>query len=226
MVEVPAGAFVMGESNADASERPPHRVEIKRAFALGQTEVTVAQWRVCVDGGGCPPISEMQNANEAIPMHNVDWGDAQAYVKWLSGKTGKPYRLPSEAEWEYAARGGTSFRYWWGQEMAPVRASCKDCGGAAGKSSPPSVGSFPANPFGLFDMNGGVSEWVADCWNATYDGAPTDGSARTKGNCSRRVLRGGSWLDEHKYITATCRVFYDYDVRYPANGFRVALDLN
>ena len=159
-------------------------------------------------------------------MHNVDWGDAQTYVKWLSGKTGKPYRLPSEAEWEYAARGGTSFRYWWGQEMVPVRASCKDCGGTVGKSSPPSVGTFPANPFGLFDMNGGVSEWVADCWNATYDGAPNDGSARTKGNCSRRVLRGGSWLDEHKYITATCRVFYDYDVRYPANGFRVALDLN
>jgi formylglycine-generating enzyme required for sulfatase activity len=150
---------------------------------------------------------------------------ARTFCKWLSAKTGRYYRLPTEAEWEYAARAGTKSRYWWGDKISAEYASCRDCGGEYSKLTPPSSAALKANPFGLVSMSGGVSEWVMDCWNSNYEGAATDGSARTDGNCSRRVLRGGSWRDEDKHITSSARGFYDHDVRYLYNGFRVALDV-
>lgn len=224
MVALPGGEFIMGSDKGDASERPPHRVNIK-PFALAKFEVTVAQWRACVEAAGCEAISQMNTADDTIPMLNVSWDDAVAYAKWLSEKSGKTYRLPSEAEWEYAARGGTKTPYWWGDKVSAEFASCKDCGGEYSKLTPPSSVSLKANPFGLVSMNGGISEWVLDCWNASYEGAAGDGSARTDGTCGRRVLRGGSWRDDHKHITVSSRGFYDHDVRYLYNGFRVALEI-
>ncbi|HEY7687268.1 MAG TPA: SUMF1/EgtB/PvdO family nonheme iron enzyme [Dongiaceae bacterium] len=223
MVALPAGEFIMGNAEGDGSERPPHRVEIK-PFAMGKFEVTVAQWRACVEAAGCESISQMNSADDTIPMLNVSWDDASAYVKWLADKSGKKYRLPTEAEWEYAARAGTKTPYWWGDKLSPEYASCRDCGGEYAKLTPPSAATLMANPFGLVSMGGGISEWVMDCWRSNYEGAATDGSAWTEGNCSRRVLRGGSWRDDHKHITASARAFYDHDVRYLYNGFRVALD--
>ena len=224
MVALPAGEFVMGSDKGDASERPRHRANIG-AFAMGKYEVTVAQWRACVEAAGCEAISQMNTADATLPMLNVSWDDAAAFAKWLSEKTSKKYRLPSESEWEYAARAGTETPYWWGDKVSAEYASCRDCGGEYSKLTPPSAMTLKANPFGLVGMNGGVSEWVIDCWHANYEGAPGDGSARNGENCGRRVLRGGSWRDDHKHITAFGRGFYDHDVRYLYNGFRVALDI-
>jgi formylglycine-generating enzyme required for sulfatase activity len=224
MVALPAGEFVMGNDKGDGSERPPHRVAVE-AFAMGKFEVTVAQWRACVEAAGCESISQMNTADDTIPMLNVSWDDAAQYAKWLGDKTGKKYRLPTEAEWEYAARAGTKTPFWWGDKVSPEYASCRDCGGEYSKLTPPSSVGQKANAFGLVSTSGGVSEWVIDCWHTSYEGAPDDASARTDGNCSRRVLRGGSWRDEEKHITSSARAFYDHDVRYLYNGFRVALDV-
>ncbi|HYG90231.1 MAG TPA: SUMF1/EgtB/PvdO family nonheme iron enzyme [Azospirillum sp.] len=225
LVRIPAGTFMMGSDKGDSSERPVHRVTIGKPFAMGVYEVTVGEWRACVQGGGCPDMPRMTNATENTPIYNVHWEDAQAYVKWLSQKTGQRYRLPSEAEWEYAARAGTSGAYWWSGEPG-IFANCQNCGGQHEHLTPASVGSYKPNPFGLHDMNGGVAEWVADCWNKDYSGAPSDGSAWLQGSCRKRVLRGGSWRNSLAEITDTWRNFYDIDVRYINNGFRVARDLN
>jgi formylglycine-generating enzyme required for sulfatase activity len=223
MVRIPSGSFEMG-SNGEASERPVHPVNVK-SFAIGRREVTVAEWRACADGGGCPAVSEA-NATDApdAPMHNLSWDDAVAYVTWLSKKTGKPYRLPSESEWEFAARAGTTGPYWWGSKIDAQFVSCKDCGGTYDKLAPPTRGVQP-NPFGLVNVSGGVAEWVMDCWKPSYDGAPSDGTARD-GTCGERVLRGGSWRDDHSRVTVTSRGKYDHDVRYLNNGLRVARDVD
>ncbi|XEY16214.1 SUMF1/EgtB/PvdO family nonheme iron enzyme [Azospirillum sp. HJ39] len=225
MLRLPAGSFMMGSDKGDPSERPVHRVAIAKPFALGVYEVTVGEWRACMQEGGCTDLPRMTNPTDATPVHNLHWQDAQSYVGWLSRKTGQRYRLLSEAEWEYAARAGTGTPYWWGTE-AGIHADCDDCGGPHEHLTPAAAGSYKPNPFGLHDMNGGVAEWVADCWNKNYQGAPADGSAWTQGACRKRVLRGGSWRDSLTVINGTVRNSYDIDVRYLANGFRVARDLN
>jgi formylglycine-generating enzyme required for sulfatase activity len=163
----------------------------------------------------------MKGASDNSPVYNADWDDAQQYVKWLSKKTGFEYRLPSEAEWEYAAEAGTEKRLWWG-DAPGVHANCRDCGGPYDRLRPLPVGSFPANPFGLYDMNGGVAEWVEDCWHPDYAGAPQDAKPRISDGCRTRTLRGGSWRDKKTAITAKSRWEYDQSVRYVANGFRVS----
>ncbi|CAO3358537.1 SUMF1/EgtB/PvdO family nonheme iron enzyme [Azospirillum palustre] len=225
LVRVPAGNFMMGNDKGDPSERPVHRVTIAKPFALGMYEVTVGEWRACIQEGGCTDMPRMTNPTDGTPVHNLHWQDAQAYVAWLSRKTGQRYRLPSEAEWEFAARAGTTTPYWWGTEEGN-HADCDDCGGPHEHLTPAAAGSYKANPFGLHDMNGGVAEWVADCWNKNYQGAPADGSAWTQGNCRKRVLRGGSWRDKLEAINGTMRNSYDIDVRYLTNGFRVAREVN
>jgi len=225
LVRVPAGSFMMGNDKGDPSERPVHRVTIAKPFALGMYEVTVGEWRACMQEGGCTDLPRMVKVTDTSPVHNLHWQDAQAYVAWLSRKTGQRYRLPSEAEWEFAARAGTATPYWWGAG-AEVQADCDDCGGPHEHLTPAAVGSYKPNPFGLHDMNGGVAEWVADCWNRNYQGAPADGGAWTQGNCRKRVLRGGSWRDRLEVINGTVRNSYDVDVRYLTNGFRVARDVN
>ena len=131
-------------------------------------------------------------------MTNLSWDDAKQYVAWLAKKTGKPYRLPSEAEWEYAARAGTRTRYSWGEELKPGQADCQGCGPVHDRARPTDLGSFPPNPWGLFDMEGNVAEWVEDCWHAYYRGAPTDGVAWSAPNCTQP--RAARWIMEQPAI--------------------------
>ena len=223
MVKIPGGSFMMGQANDDPSVAPVRKVTL-HPFAIGQHSITVAEWKACAADSGCSFIPRMVNAGDGTPVHNISWDDAQRYIAWLSQKSGRRYRLPSEAEWEYAARGNTATRYWWGNDIGVALANCRDCGGNQDKATPLPVESFKPNPFGLYDVHGGVAQWVADCWFPNYQGAPSDGSARDQKNCQQRVLRGGSFRTDRNSITATARNYYDASVRYIAHGFRVASD--
>jgi len=223
MVIVPAGAFDMG-SNTDY-ENPVHRVDIAKPFAIGRHEVTFDQWDRCVEENGCKaqPDDREWGRGER-PVINVSWEDAKAFAAWLSQKTGQTYRLPSEAEWEYAARAGTNTLFWWGRDPGSREANCRECNAGTSQRTMP-VGSFKSNPFGLYDTAGNVAEWVEDCWNDNYRGAPKDASAWKAGQCRLRVLRGGAYDSPAKAVRSTSRFRYDTDVRYPANGFRVVREL-
>ena len=225
LVVVPAGEFQMG-SREKPAEAPIHKVAIKKDFAIGRREVTFAEWDKCVAAGGCkysPPDPTWGRGDE--PVTNVSWDDAKEFIGWLAKTTGKPYRLPTEAEWEYAARGGSTLPYWWGKVVGTGRAQCADCE-VSDASKPVVVGSFRPNAFGLYDTSGNAAEWIEDCWNPSYRGAPNDGSAWMSGDCSLHVLRGGSFADKAAAVRSSARFRYDEDVRYYANGFRVARDVN
>lgn len=225
MVRIPAGSFLMGQGARDAEAMPAHHVEIK-PFALGQYPVTVAEWKACVSTKACNFIPKMRVADDRTPVHNLSWEDVGQYMAWLTTTTRHPYRLPSEAEWEFAARGGTTTRYWWGDSLGMALANCADCGGQQDAYGPEPVDSRPPNPFGLYDMLGGVAQWMADCWSPNYKGAPADATPRNAKFCEKRVLRGGSFRAPHDEITVTYRSNYDAPVRYLVNGFRVARDLD
>ncbi len=224
MVRIAAGAYMMGQGSRDPEAMPPHRVEI-RPFAIGQTPVTVAEWKACMAANGCNFLPRMRIADDHTPVHNVSWEDIGQYMAWLTKTSGHPYRLPSEAEWEYAARGGTATRYWWGESVGMALANCSDCGGTQDAYGPLPVDAMQPNPFGLRDMLGGVAQWTADCWFPNYKGAPSDAAPREAKNCEKRVLRGGSFRAPHDEITVIYRGNYDAAVRYIVNGFRVARDL-
>jgi formylglycine-generating enzyme required for sulfatase activity len=223
MVKIPGGSFMMGQASDDPSAAPAHKVTL-HPFAIGQHAITVAEWKACTVDGGCAFTPRMVKADDSTPVHNISWDDAQRYVAWLSQKSGHRYRLPSEAEWEYAARGNTTTRYWWGNDVGMALANCRDCGGNQDRSGPLPVESFKPNPFGLYDVHGGVAQWVADCWFPNYKGAASDGSARDQKNCQQRVLRGGSFRTDRNGITAAARNYYDASVRYIEHGLRVAAD--
>ena len=225
MITVPAGSFSMGSSTDDPSEKPVHHVSIGAPFAIGKFEVTVDQWNACVAANACQKLTPESNANKAAPARDLSWDDAQQYVKWLSKSTGKPYRLPTEAEWEYADRGGTTTAYWWGDQMRKGNANCKDCGDPWHKEGPEAAGSFAPNPLGLYDMNGSVWEWTADCWHNSYQGAPADGHAWDSPGCDMRVIRGGSWREGGGYMLSATRFKYSSGVRQSQDGFRVVKDL-
>lgn len=217
MIAIRGGSFAMG-SNDDPTERPVHQVTIK-PFSIGKYPVMVQEWNECAAAKAC---SFTATGKDDAPVSNVSWTDAQQYVAYLSQAAKKPYRLPSEAEWEYAARGGTQSKYWWGDKLQPGMAACKDCGDLAAEQ-PAKVGSFKPNPFGLYDMGGAVDQWVEDCWHRSYQGAPGDGSAWIGGDCFSHVLRSGSWKNDARYVRPANRDSYDTNVRYPTHGFRVAL---
>ena len=224
MVVVPDGEFKMGSSDS-VNEKPEHRVAIANPFAIGRREITFAEWDACVTAGGCkyePSDRGWGRGNR--PVINLSWDDAKAFVAWISQKTGKKYRLPTEAEWEYAARAGTTSPFWWGPAVGADHANCEDCSAKPLRQSTP-IGTFRPNGFGLYDTSGNAAEWVEDCWNENYRGAPTDGSAWTTGDCGQRVLRGGSFASKATFVRSPSRFRYDEDVRYYANGFRVARDL-
>ncbi len=225
LVTISGGSFTMGTTAGDPTEKPAHRVSLGTPFAIGKYEVTVEQWNACADAGACPRIASLASAAKNTPARDISWDDAQQYAKWLSMQSGKPYRLPSEAEWEYAARGGTATPYWWGGQMRTGNANCKDCGQPWQPDGPTRVGSFAANPYGLHDMNGSVWEWVSDCWHTSYNGAPADGRSWEAPNCRVRVIRGGSWREGASYMLSSTRFKYDASVRHSQNGFRVARDL-
>jgi formylglycine-generating enzyme required for sulfatase activity len=235
MIVVPTGAFLMGsperERGRKPNEGPQHRVMLKHAFAVAKFEVTFAEWAACVAGGGCrdnPLPNDEGWGRSKHPVIHVSWDDATSYAAWLSKHTGKPYRLLTEAEWEYAARAGTQTPFVTGATISTERANFDGNftygnapkGAYVGKTV--EVGSYRANAFGLHDMHGNVWEWVEDCYKDSYLGAPTDGSAVAQPNCEFRVLRGGSWRVDPLYV----RSAYRHQSRPSDNtdnfGFRIA----
>jgi formylglycine-generating enzyme required for sulfatase activity len=228
MIVLPAGRFTMGspedEIERDDDEGPEHFVTIARPFAVGKYEVSFAEWDACVAGGGCggyrPPDRGWGRGRQ--PVIHMSWRDAKAYVAWLGETTGKAYRLLSEAEWEYAARAGSTTRYWWGDDVGWDNANCRGCASPwDGKQTAP-VGSFRPNGFGLYDVAGNVWEWVEDCWSDSYEGVPGNGSAWTMRTCVRRVHRGGSWVNVPGGVRSALRGWSYPDRRDDAIGFRVA----
>jgi formylglycine-generating enzyme required for sulfatase activity len=204
---------------------PAHSVSIGKQFAIGRYEVTFAEWDRCLSEKGCKSRpSDRGWGRNRNPVMNVSWLDAKDFAAWLSQKTGQKYRLPTEAEWEYAARANTRSTYWWGADAGAKRANCQDCSTGQPQKTLP-VGSFPPNAFGLYDTSGNVAEWVEDCWHQDYHGAPTDGSAWATDRCQLRVLRGGAFDSSSNYVTTASRFRYDYDVPYSANGFRLVREL-
>ena len=221
MAIVPAGAFDMGSAVRD--ESPIRRVVFTVPFAIAQTETTFAQWDACVADGGCPeqvrrvPVAGDQGWGRGDrPVINVTWAEATTYTRWLSRKTGQNYRLPTEAEWEYAARSGSD-------SVAATPEGANYAGSGLDKTQP--VGTYPANALGLHDMLGNVWEWVEDCYAASYDGAPTDGSARATPRCERRVLRGGAWNAPAEQVRATMRGRNPVGQRGEDFGFRVVREI-
>lgn len=226
LVVVPAGLFIMGLGGKIAREGPAHRVIIPEPFAIGRFEVTFDQWEACQAEGGCDyDPDDHQWGRGTRPVINVDFDRVMDYVNWISAKTGHQYRVPSEAEWEYAHRGGTVTAYPWGDDAGINKANCKDCESKWSAHSTAPVGSFEPNPFGLYDTVGNAFEWVADCWNPTHEGAPKDGSARTDGDCRQRVMRGGSFYYFKKVARASYRAKNPAAVKSYWLGFRVARDL-
>ena len=229
MVVVPDGKFEMGspldEKVRNGHEGPQHEVTIRRPFAMGKFVLTFAQWDMCVEAGGCrhnPQDRGWGRGNR--PVIYVSWIDAREYVQWLSLLTNQTYRLPSEAEWEYAARAGSQTPYWWGSDIGVARANCEGCGGSDGAKTVP-IGSFSANAFGLYGVHGNIFEWVADCWNGSYAGAPKGGSAWITGDCDGRVLRGGSWGTAPASLRAARLINDETNLRSGKRGFRLAMTL-
>ena len=221
-VWIPAGEFRMGSTSreARADEQPVTQVRISRGFWLGKHEVTQAEWQRVM---GSNP-SHFDECGPTCPVERVGWNDAQEFIGRLNARGGgNRYRLPTEAEWEYAARAGTTTGYWWGNAIGDNRANCIGCGNQWDGASTAPVGSFAANAWGLHDVHGNVWEWVQDCWHENYEGAPGDGSAWTSGgDCSRRVLRGGSWIYLPRILRAAFRLRLDGGSRSSDVGFRVA----
>ena len=225
MVVVPPGSFLMGASGKDArpTEQPAHPVVLDKPFAIGRFEVTVGEWAECVRDKACPA----RNAGLAdrVPASRVTWQDAQRYTVWLARRTGRDYRLPSEAAWEYAARSGITTATFWGDKPelqcryanGNDDADCDD-----GQARVAFVGRFRPNFYDLYDMLGNVSEWTMDCWQDSYVGAPADGSAMTVGACAKRVARGGGWKSPPDAVRATSREPYDASYLSEDLGFRVA----
>lgn len=217
MVVVPAGEFTMGapvtERSSDSDERPQHRVVFGNRFAVGRFAVTFAEWDACVAAGGCKNYRPGDRGwgRGRQPVINLWWEDARALVAWISERTGRQYRLLSEAEREYVTRAGTTTAFWWGDSISTEQANYDGdftygCGlkGVFRQRTVP-VDSFAPNAWGLYQVHGNVYEWVEDCWNSNYDGAPSDGSAWVTGNCARRVMRGGSWQFAPWHLRAASR---------------------
>ena len=236
MIVAPAGRFLMGaakgEKGHQPAEEPQHEVTVGAPLAISKYEITFDEWEACALEGGCGNYRPEDGGwgRGRRPVIYASFDDAKAYVDWLRQKTGKAYRLLSEAEWEFAARGGTSTPYASGETLAPTQANfdastlsgSRKLGSYEGKTI--EVGSFPPNPYGLFDMEGNVFEWVEDCWNPTHAGAPADASPRG-GDCQRRVAKGGAWYYEADYARSSARMSFPKGSRLNVIGFRVARPL-
>jgi formylglycine-generating enzyme required for sulfatase activity len=238
MVVVPAGSFTIGSPQSEGerdkfNESPQHEVTFARPFAAGKYAVTFDEWDDCVADGGCNGFKPDDRGwgRGRMPVINVTWSDAKAYAAWLSQKTGKPYRLLSEAEREYVTRAGTTTPFWWGSEISPNMAnyygntsSSFGTEGAFRRRTMP-VDSFSPNPWGFYQVHGNVWEWTEDCYRS-YRAVPSDGSAWTFENCNKRVLRGGSWISLPKFLRSAFRFIYDSADGGDAFGLRVARSLD
>ncbi|MDD9824672.1 MAG: SUMF1/EgtB/PvdO family nonheme iron enzyme [Gammaproteobacteria bacterium] len=227
MVALPGGAFKMGDSGfyGDANEKPLREIQV-RPFAIGKFEVTVAEYQrfAKITGRKVPGGTAGQNQN--LPVSGITWEDAYLYAKWLTDQTGKRYRLPSEAEWEYAASGGNDNQYWWGTNMEAGRVHCQfGCRSRFDIRMPIRVGGLPANGFGLHETVGNVSEWIEDCWHPNYVEAPTNSRVWLGGDCSYRVIRGGSYESPEKAVRTAARDRAPATTRQQTIGFRIARDL-
>jgi formylglycine-generating enzyme required for sulfatase activity len=233
MITIPGGEFQMGSQKGDEDEKPVRNVSIK-AFKMSRTEITFFHWDTCVSDGGCKYSPDDKGWGRGKrPVINVSYEHVvEQYLPWLNQVTGQKFRLPSEAEWEYAARSGSSKAFPWGELASHEYANYgkNDCcsGLAKGKdkwiyTSP--VKSFPANKFGLFDMHGNVWEWVQDCWNDSYERAPIDGSAWMSGDCSSRVLRSGGWKYHPHFQRSANRSWFSTSHKGDGAGFRLAHDI-
>jgi formylglycine-generating enzyme required for sulfatase activity len=227
MVIVPAGSFVMGspatEPGQQRSEQPQHRVTIAKPLAVSKFALTFAEWDACAAHGDCNAhIDDSGWGRGRQPVVNVSFDEAQRYLAWLTKISGKPYRLLTEAEYEYAARAGTPTAYPWGDDVGENNANCLGCGSPwDGKRTAP-VGSFPPNRYGLYDMVGNVWELVEDCYHADYDHAPVDGSVWNGGDCTQHRARGGSFTGIPDDIRSANRGRAANGDRSPVIGFRVA----
>lgn len=258
MAVVPAGSFLMGTATDELgrypSEGPQHEAKIQ-SFEIGRTEVTQGQWKAVMGQISLPPshtgawqsvkqflkrVKQMGEPNnpsafkacgDACPVENLSWNDAQAFIHELNTQTGQTYRLPTEAEWEYATRAGTKDAFWWGSSVTTEQANFDGTtaynGGATGNNRKATVrcDAFNANAFGLYNVLGNVWEWTQDCWNPNYEAAPADGSAWLTGDCKQRVMRGGSWIDNPKHIRSGMRSKDTTKVRDFYAGFRLARSL-
>ena len=248
MVVIPAGSFIMGspetEKDRIENEGPQHQVSVKR-FAVGKFTVAFDEWQECVNLGDCPAVSDSGYGKGRRPVINVTWGEAKNYAAWLSKLTGKDYRLLTEAEWEYAARAGTTTAYSFGEDLAGVceygnfadislRNEARQRNYSIGTSDicddgnamTAEVGSYKPNGFGLYDMHGNVFQWTADCYRKTYDDAPNDGAAVDPPGCASRVARGGSWYKRPEFLRSALRGSDTPETRFHDIGFRLARTLS
>jgi len=238
VVVIPAGNFMMGspedEPQRGDREGPQHEVIIMKPFAIGKFEVTFNEWDACVTAGGCNGYEPGDRGwgRGLRPVILISWDHAKAYVSWLSDRTGHRYRLLSEAEWEYAARAGTTTPFSTGHRITTDQANFNgnytyngSNKGVYRQQSTP-VGSFPANAFGLHDVHGNVYEYVEDCWHERYEGGPVDGSPWISSDCGRRVQRGGSWKARPPFIRSAIRIWIVANYWRDTFGFRVVRDLD
>jgi serine/threonine-protein kinase len=229
MVTLPAAQFIMGcavNNGCKTKEMPQHKVTLA-TFSIMATEVTFAQWDACVTSGACstqPNDESWGRANR--PVIGISYRDIiNEFIPWLNEATGNNFSLPSEAQWEYAAKASSLTTYAWGNELDCLQARYSQFSGLCGNErKTATVKSFQPNAFGLYDMHGNVWEWTQDCWNDSYHGSPTDGSAWHTGDCSAGVLRGGSWLNEANLLRATFRTGYSRSASANVNGFRLVIN--
>ncbi|MDH5257047.1 MAG: formylglycine-generating enzyme family protein [Gammaproteobacteria bacterium] len=227
MIQISPGQFIMGDPDqkGQSYERPAHKVTISYSFAIGKYPVTFEEYDAFTKATGRPSISDYNWGRKSRPVINVNIVDANAYASWLTTQTGHTYRLPSEAEWEYAARAGTTSIYPWGNKIGKNNANCSGCGSSWDKKSTAPVGQFPANAWGLHDTQGNTWDITADCWNYNYDNAPTDGSAWKDGDCLRGVIRGGSLGDIPRDLRSSTRLRNYSTTRTIIIGFRLVREM-
>lgn len=240
LVIVPSGSNTLGDTTGAGinNESPTYKVTINKPFAIGKYEVTFEEYDLFCEETKTKKPEDEGWGRENLPVINISWDDAHSYVKWLSQQTGKKYFLPSEAQWEYAARAGTQTNYWWGNKPGDKLAQCADCAAInrcedckdvplLDEGTAP-VGSYTANPFGLYDVHGNVMEWVADCGFKTHSSKPSDGTTRRGGDCNKHIMKNGSWWNNVNFIRASVRgsAFDDPDYKSFHVGFRVAREVN
>ena len=226
MIVIPSGSFNMGSSQGKKNELPIQEITIAKPYAIGRFEITFNEWDICHAEGGClRKVHDRGWGRGYRPVINVLYADIQEYFSWISNKTNQLYRLPSEAEWEYAARAGTTTEYWWGNKMIKGNANCRGCGTKwSGKMSAP-VGSFKGNPWGLYDMHGNLLEYVEDCWTNNHENVSGDGSPTVNSECLSRVIKGGAWYYLPRVSRSAYRARNDTRVFSYVIGFRALREL-
>lgn len=228
MIQIPAGQFFMGTKplyggGTELNEQPYHQVSIK-SFFIASYETTFEEYERFAHANNYPLPDDAGFGRDNRPVININWQEAQQYVEWLSKETGFKYYLPSEAQWEYAARSGTITRYWWGNTIKHGQAVCFACGTSWDSLSTAPVGSLTANAFGIYDTAGNVMEWLQDCYNENYTGAPNDGSPWLTGDCNQRLVRGGAFNKPMSSTRSSARFRLPVESRFNTLGFRVARD--